>query len=519
MYSGLSRKQMVAINVFALTNKRLLWVVLLSLALPLSHESVADPTKLPLIKDLHAHLEYKGAFKMSGAQNGVSKLNNSEAIFDVKTTGPTTGTFFMTSHLSTVTCDLNNNATHLHGIAELAIPTLVKHNNIQDAVHTDLNEATFVQPFVDMLKYEEVDPAKAINTKSVDAGDPDCMDRITGIKYLNGGLILNAMEYYDGNNNNVDTTLHVENASDLANTPLHGFFQLDGAAHLARWISDVPTEWQTLLGGKHIFGNGNNYPRLTRQSLGPSAFVVDSTSIGPGKASAVSSIKLLDYTMTKLDGQIYPGIGSYHGALHTDFFNVDGANHLWTQKSKAVYGFIPPGSRTYVVIGSSGGHNTRICYKNTYYNSVIAFNNGKVSSPDHACASIRTSTEYNAMTAEEKVGVTVCGGYCMVNPDDVYNYYWLYDVLDMIKVKNGEVAPSDVKPYATGKFNAPFQKTLTGSYKFLPLGSASYDAQHSELYVSIQQAGSSGMENNRPPVIAVYKFKFAPVAPATFTVE
>jgi hypothetical protein len=318
---------------------------------------------------------------------------------------------------------------------------------------------------------------------------------VTGIKYINGKLILNTMSYYDAFGKVTDTTLLLENARDLFNSPRDGFFQVQGAAHTSRWISDIPPEWQAKLGGKYIFGNSNNFPINDRQSLGPTAFVVDINKFSRAASNAghvlVPSIKLLDYKLTKIKGYTGPGTGQFIGALHPDFFNIKGNNTLWTQKSNAVYGFIIPGTSTYMVVGPSGGHHTRICYKTTY-----------LYTKDPGCISVRTGAEYNALPPAQQAVTQKCGGYCLVNPKDRYNYYWLYNVNDLVKVKNGLLKPGSVKPYEVGRFDVPFQTDISGNPQFHPIASASFDRSKDLLYLSIEKAGAGAS-----PVMVAYQLK------------
>jgi hypothetical protein len=446
-------------------------------------------------------LSYQGAFRLNGLPQGDSKLNNSEAIFDIN---PLNNSLFITSRTGAVSCIPGTPSSHSQSITEVQIPQIVNSINL-----ADLNEATVIQPFKNMLDFANI---PLISTDPYTA-NIDCMDRITGIKYLQGQLILNTMEYYDGQNNNIDTTLIVNNASDLANSPLSGFFQIQGAAHLTRWISEIPLEWETLLGGTHVFGNGNNYPRNGRQSYGPSAFSVDMNQITPAKfnqgVTAVASIPMIDYEVSGISEYYgYGGTGQYIGALHPDFFNINGQNKLWTEKSKAVFGFIVPNTSTYLVLGSSGGHNSRICYKNTYSKTLKDFQTGKRTVMDEGCASIRTPAEIAALPPAQQVGIQSCGGYCIVDPKDLYNFYWMYDVNDMVKVKQGLLSISMLKPYASGTFEVPFQQDINGNPEFHPIASAALDKDKNLLYISLKKAGTNGLgtqNNNRPPVMLVYK--------------
>ena len=149
--------------------------------------------------------------------------------------------------------------------------------------------------------------------------------------------------------------------------------------------------------------------------------------------------------------------------LHEDLGNGTRTNNIWTHLSRAVYGFIPPGTRSYVTIGHSGGHNSGVCYKCTQNNN------------------------------------NLCGGYCAPDASDYYLYYWLWDLNDLIAVKNGQMNSYDVRPYDYGVFPSPISVTK--------LGGGSFDPASGKLYVTLQRADRDQGRYSNPPVIAVYQFQ------------
>ena len=154
--------------------------------------------------------------------------------------------------------------------------------------------------------------------------------------------------------------------------------------------------------------------------------------------------------------------------------NNSRTNDLWTHISFAVYGFIIPDSRSYLTIGSSGGHRSGVGYK-------ITQDTGKV-----------------------------CGGYCSREASDNYNYYWLWDVYDLVRVKNGDLSPYSVRPYAYGELPMPFQgsglKKVTG---------ASFDNESGRLFISLH--------SRYAPLITVFKINLVdvirPESPVDLTVN
>lgn len=365
-------------------------------------------------------LEYAGAFRVPAQTFGASDLNFSEGPIEV-----TGSSLFIVGH------------TYQQAIAEFAIPPLVISETL-----TDLNMAGVPrQDFVTVL-----DRAGA---------NPQALDRISAMRWVDGPagpeLIVNAYEYYDAPGDNSHTTLVVRDPEDLAGSPVDGFYAMEGAAHAGGWMTDVPAGWRDLLGGPMIAGHSSGVPIIGRLSVGPSAFVFDPMAI-VGTSSPpdpVPTEPLLDYDLGR--------------PLHADLSNASGFNAIWTHLSRAVYGFIVPGTRSYLVLGHSGGHGPDgICYKCTP--------TGETSS---------------------------CGGYCAVDPDDYALHYWIFDVDDFVRVRNGELAPHEVQPYESGPFAAPFSAG--------ELGGGSYDADTGLLYVSMQRADRDQGTYANPPVIVAFR--------------
>ncbi|MCF6348779.1 MAG: T9SS type A sorting domain-containing protein [Flavobacteriaceae bacterium] len=406
---------------------------------------LAQATSLPLIQI--EDLEYQGAFIIPGGDNGESRADYAAGAIEYN---PANHSIFFAGY-------------SLHGaIAELAIPTLVNSTDV-----SALNSATFLQNFSKVLD------------RTPDS-NPQNINRVTGIKLFNGKLIVNGLEYYDAPANNTHTTLVIDNASDIANSTVEGYYELQGAAHIAGWMSPVPTEWKGLLGGNYIAGNSSKLPINGRQSMGPSAFVFDPSILSGSPSGVISTTILLDFD---LGNPLYADYSDYDNA-HYNLIEVNGTtgpghtfadadavvgnNNLWTSSSQASYGFIVPGSRTYMTLGSSGGHASGIGYKATQ-------NNGNL-----------------------------CGGPCPYDADDYYNYYWLWDVSDLVSVKNGTKQPYEVRPYSYGVFDVPFQTDIYtgGTPEHHPIIGGTYDLASGRLYLTVYDAGSTTAYARIPLVIA-----------------
>ncbi len=360
---------------------------------------------------------YLGAFRLPIGQFGESRINYAE--------GPIAynrdrHSLFVVGH------------AHQQAIAEFAIPSLSNSLNISDL---KLSPAP-LQNFYRVLGRVDYLPENHI------------IDRIGGLLSLNGKLIVNAYEYYDAPADNTLTTLVVDDSNNLAGSSINGYYGLQGNTHAAGWMSEVPAVLQKILGGPWISGNSSYKPIISRFSVGPSAFVFDPEDIG--SIEPVPTQTLLDFSLA------HP--------LQEDLMNQRGNNRLWTHMSRAVFGFIPPGTDTYVTLGFSGGHNSGVCYK---------------------CV--------------PSGGKNECAGYCAKDASDYHLMYWLWDVNQLIRVKKGELKPNQPRPYQHGVINSPFPSTK--------LGGGSYDTASGRLYLSLLSADTVQTQYGPPPIILVYNLK------------
>lgn len=381
-----------------------------------------DPTQLPLLhrKDFH----YSGAFRLPDDTFGVSDLNYSEGPLEYNAANHS---IYIVGH------------SHHQALAEFAVPNLVCSTNIADL---NMGGAP-LQSFAQIL------------TRTSN-GNPQNLNRIGGMELIPSStgqeLVVNAYEYYDAPGDNNQTSAVVRDVGDIAGSAIDGFYTFQGGAgHTAGWISPIPAEWQAALGGTHITGHSSGIPIISRTSVGPSAFAFNGLAdFSTGSISIpIPTVNLLNFSLS------HP--------LHDDLSNTTLTNDLWTHLSRVVFGFIPPGTRTYVTLGHSGGHNSGVCYKCTQDDG------------------------------------TLCGGYCAPDADDYYHYYWLWDVNDLVAVKNGSLAPFDVRPYSYGVFPTPFQTR--------ELGGGTFDPAAGLLYLTVQRADRLQGQYSNPPVVVAYRFQ------------
>ncbi|MFT6336552.1 MAG: hypothetical protein ACI86M_003576 [Saprospiraceae bacterium] len=410
-----------------------------------AHEYV-QTNLLPLMQMYH--LKYDGAFIIPDDTNDESSANYAAGAIALNSAN---NSLFLAGHLPQ------------GAIAEFSIPTLVNSTELDE-----LNTSTFLQGF-----------KKFLNLAS--NGNPQNIDRVSGMEVIDGQLFVNGVEYYDAPANNTHTTLIVEDPTDFVNTTVAGYYSFEGAAHTAGWISKIPSEWEIPLGGKYIAGNSSKYPINGRNPMGVSAFSFDPSNLDGTPDAITPTEKLLDfdlsnplyadfdslynpnYNILELNGSTFP--------CHTiaDANATAGTNDLWTEVSQASYGFVIPNTRTYLTIGYTGGLQSGIGYK-----------------------------------AEQDNG-NCCGGPCAYEADDYYNYYWLWDANDLLDVKNGLINSYDVRPYAYGEVNIPFQyDEYSGSPEFHPVVGGAFDTESGLLYLTIYDGGATG-QYSRNPVVAAYK--------------
>ncbi len=409
-----------------------------------AHEYVRTDL-LPLMQMYH--LEYEGAFIIPSNTNGESSANYAAGAIALNNAS---NSLFLAGHAPQA------------AIAEFTMPALVKSTDL-----SQLNTSSFLQGFKNFL---------SLTTN----GNPQNINRVSGMEVIDGQLFVNAIEYYDAAANNSHTTFIVEDPYDFENSTISGYYSLEGAAHTAGWISKTPTEWEIPLGGKYIAGNSSKYPINGRNPMGVSAFSFDPFNLDDIPDAITPTEELLDYDLAN---PLYADYDSYDNSNYnildlngstfpchtkTDADATVGTNDLWTEVSQASYGFIIPNTRTYLTIGSSGGNQSGIGYK-----------------------------------AEQDNG-NCCGGPCAYEAEDNYNYYWLWDVNDLLDVKNGILNPYDVRPYAYGNVNLPFQyDEYYDTPEYHPVVGGAFDAESGLLYLTIYDGGATG-QYSRNPVIAAY---------------
>lgn len=375
----------------------------------------AEPSPSQLPRLAVSDLNYEGAFRLQLASDQVSRLGYSPGVIALGADG---SSLFVEGHV------------HHTAVAEYPL--------VEPSTAASLAELPMtgppIQPFVRLVD-------------RVPSGNPQGIDRYGGMAVIDGSLVVNGFEYYDADGNVTHTAMAVSDSSRLADSAVTGWAETAGGAHAAGWLSPIPAAWQGPLGGTHLSGASSGIPIISRASVGPSAFVVD---LDPSLQTVGAAQPVLDFSLDN--------------PLASDLYNETGANDLWTHLSRAVYGMIVPGTRTYLTIGSSGGFDSGVSYGDSPHNFYK--------------------------------------GYYPNAVDDKAPFYWLWDVNDLVEVRQGLKQPHEVRPYDYGSLDLPFAEF--GGDRPADVGGATFDPATGRLYLSLANADDQQNQYEPVPLILAY---------------
>lgn len=275
-------------------------------------------------------------------------------------------------------------------------------------------------------------------------------DRITGIEVLGDELLVTTDEYYDANKDNLEHLVVFSNRYNLETSKQSGFFTLEGKSHTAGWMSKVPSPLATEINALYLAGSASNLPINGRLSIGPTLFTwfpyYLSSYSGP---TTISTIPIIDYSLAS--------------PLHKDSYNETGENKIWTEVSEAVYGFFLPQQNYYLVLGSSGGHKSKMGYK-------IVQNNGRT-----------------------------CAGPCAYDHTDYHNFFWLFETAQIKQAVQSNIKPSEIKPIKYGNLDIY-------DYRHKIIG-ADFNYDSERLYLLVDKVDDTQTRFESLPIILVYKIK------------
>lgn len=363
------------------------------------------------------------------------------------------------------------NAGGADSIAEFSIPELTLNADMND--RTGFQTAAQLQPWSSVFKDENN------LVKTDEAGGAHTItglffDRITGL------LCAQVMQDYDVFPYSQDNVLCYTDSDNLHSSPVNGYYSVRDvsneqnpgaeAAHAATWMADIPIQWQTTLGGRILFGGGQNFSIVARLPAGMTLFAGTLDNLPNfGHVPVNRWMDFWDLRGKQMGAYLFPDrvplnsswyqheymncdrmLSSYDCAQEiTESALVVPWNNNWqTILSFGVQGFIVPNTRTYVVIGTMEGGEFGASYKGN---------------PDYR--------------------KTRCTGPCRVVEDDRYNKYWLFDINDMVDPLK---QPWEVFPYEHGYI--PFlDQMLTTDGKRSLMINAGFDLHTGQLAIVMKE--------------------------------
>lgn len=278
-------------------------------------------------------------------------------------------------------------------------------------------------------------------------------NRINGMLFYNQNLLVSSEIYYDGAGDNADNLQVFSNALDINSSEYKGMLQVAGKARAAGYMFKVPSELTEKIGSEYLIGWATNYAIVSRYSHGPSLYRFN-------PQQAVESVLSVDKTIDTDALMVFPFADGQQLVEDADQYSND-ISPIWGPVTNAMYGFIIPGTTYFLAIGQHTGIHSGIGYK-------ITQNNGNV-----------------------------CDGPCAYDSADIYNYYWIFDVNDMLNA----VEPWLVQPITYGKWSHPYDNN--GAYDVI---GGVFDDERSILYLTLGGAAKIGLYD-RPPLIISYSVK------------
>jgi hypothetical protein len=256
--------------------------------------------------------------------------------------------------------------------------------------------------------------------------------KLGGALVYNDRLIVSAYGYYDADANQVRS--HFASGTDLSQTgDIQGPFQVgDWAGIVSGYMALIPPEWQPALGGPALAGNCC-LAIISRTSYGPAVSVFDPDAVG--SLEPVPATPLL----------VYPSDHPLAG--------WDATNPAFNGSTQIVGVAFPTGTRSLLFFGRHGAGE--FCYG--------------------------TGEECNDPVDPYK------GTHAYPYVHQV----WAYDALDLLAVKNGQLQPWEVQPYALWQLD---EMDSSGS---ATISGAAYDPASGRVFIT-ERFGED-------PVVHVYQ--------------
>jgi len=311
-------------------------------------------------------------------------------------------------------------------VAEFQMPTLST-----DPIAENLNTATLVRSFLDV---------EGNSTTGRRYPNPSNSSYPIGLYEYDGSLFtINCNDYYNigaaGFGGFYDTVLVIDDLSDLANSTVTGYKDVDCNWFGLGRFGEIPTEWQSILGHTHFCGASPVASRDNRFSIGPSFYGINLTELK--NAPARATVDAPGTVVTERFSSYLGNANGVHKAVNpaynigsndgTDSFD---GNNVWNNTFRGTGSFIIPGTRTYMWIGGCQGVGTDPVFGQETY---IKYGDR-----------VQTNLDGETVTTPGK-------GYFSPYTYDWQPYYLMFDMADFVDVKNGLKQPDKVAPYSWGR--------------------------------------------------------------------
>lgn len=276
-------------------------------------------------------------------------------------------------------------------------------------------------------------------------------------------------ESYDAAGTRQDNVAVLTNIDDLANSPVYGGFRagtmLNGevadAQYVTKGVAPVPVPQRARLDGHtHSLFSSLELAILSRVPVGHSLYTYDPESWVGAVQNAINVSAKPNSSQAQKDvanNAHLPATQRFaqtdQNRITNDLLNYGGAsggvnNDLYTEKSISGAGFIYPGTDQIFYLGRSGGHTPDTTNPVRGYDDgadtfgTIAYKGNYQIDGDGNITVILGDA-----TLENNVG-QVFDGYAVYISQDVQEYYWLYDLDNVLAASTNH----SIRPYKYGDY-------------------------------------------------------------------
>ncbi len=382
-------------------------------------------------------------------------------------------------------------------VAEYQIPASLSDPSVNDP--SLLSDAVKLQDYVSAYDLTGGDGYSVFN------------DYMGMLSTINGKLFMGCSYSYNGSNgDNLNQWAVFDDPTDIANSTIYWTRSIGGFDQICQWCNEIPSDYKSVLGGDYLTGGATGQmSRTERLSFGPALYrtALEDYTLGD------SNVPHTEYMMFKpsqnpMPRDLFPTPAReiFRAQLPCDGYNQLTAFHyfdqlgitteqeytnwclsnprtefntltyrpdsivndLWNFESEAATGFIVPGSRTYLVVGTNGGLRWGAGYKAYEFD--------------------RTKSE----------------GPSPLDSADKDQYYWAFDMDEILAAAN----PYDVLPYDRGIWQSNIWKIDQGQFN-QPIGlimNGFFDNANRRLYLSHARIPKPGSTISKSTLVSVYQF-------------